>query len=72
MAYAVKRTHPSGSDFLHAWCSEWGTACMGSPSLAMIFATEDAANEAAAQAQRVCRGHGRRPAVGIAFSAVQI
>lgn len=72
MAYAVKRTNPSGSDFLHAWCDTWGTSCMGAQSLALQFKTEQEAHLAAAKARRVCRGFNGRPAQHVAFAVVQI
>lgn len=69
MAYIVKRKYGKhGSDFLHAWCDEWGTSCMGSVKLAMKFDTKEAAEAAAIKAKQVCRGaHG--PAQGVEFYA---
>lgn len=73
MAYAIKRTYGKfGSDYLHDWCAQWGTSCMGSIKLAMTFATKQEADAAAARAQAECKGFDGKPAVGITFSAVAI
>jgi uncharacterized protein YfcZ (UPF0381/DUF406 family) len=73
MAYAIKRTYGSkgqNHDYLHAWCDQWGTACMGSIKMAMVFASKEDADEAAAKAQRECKGADGRPAEGFTFTAV--
>lgn len=73
MAYAVKRTYgKNGHDYLHAWCKDWGTSCMGSLSLAMIFKTKTEADLAASRAQRYCKGAGGHPPQGITFTAVPV
>jgi len=73
MAFAVKRTYGKGGhDYLHAWCEEWGTACMGSLKHAMLFSSRSEADQAASRAQLVCKGGGGHPAQGINFTAVSI
>lgn len=67
MSYVIKRNYGRGSDYLHAWCDQWGTSCMGSIKLAMVFDTKEAADAAATKAQTVCRGIDG-PAVGITFT----
>lgn len=72
MEYAIKRTYGKfGSDYLHAWCKDWGTACMGSIKLAMKFTTKDEADQAAAKAQRDCKGFDGQPA-RCTFTAVAV
>lgn len=71
MAYVIKRNYGKGHDYLHAWCDQWGTACMGSIKLAMQFETKELAEAAALKAQTECRGVDG-PAVGIVFSPVKI
>lgn len=70
MAFAIKRTYGKNHDYLHAWCEQWGTSCMGSIKKALIFASKSDAEEAAVKAQRVCKGFDGLPAKGITFSAV--
>ena len=72
MAYVIKRTYGKfGSDYLHAWCDKWGTACMGSVKLAMQFDTLELAEAAAIKAQAVCRGFEGQ-AQGITFAPHKI
>lgn len=71
MAYAIKRSYGKNHDYLHAWCDQWGTACMMSIKKAMTFPTKAEADEAAVKAQRVCKGADGQPAKGFTFSAVQ-
>ena len=54
--YRIKRTYHAHSDYLSAWDSEYGTACMGSPTRAMIFILEYDADQAANRANRECCG----------------
>jgi hypothetical protein len=73
MAYVIKRTYGSkgqNQDYLHAWCDQWGTACMGSVKMAMVFASKEEADDAAVKAQRECKGADGRPAEGFTFTAV--
>ncbi len=71
--YAVRRTYGKfGKDYLHAWCKDWGSACMGSVKKAMIFDTLEQADAAAKRAQVECKGFGGAPAIGFTFSAVAI
>lgn len=73
MAYAIKRTYGKfGSDYLHGWCKDWGTSCMGSIKLAMKFATKDEADAAAARAQIECKDADGNTATGFSFTAVAI
>lgn len=74
MAYVIKRTYGSkgqNHDYLHAWCDQWGTACMGSVKMAMVFASKEEADKAALKAQRECKGADGQPAQGFTFTAVQ-
>ncbi|MFO6238731.1 hypothetical protein, partial [Pseudomonas aeruginosa] len=72
MAYAVQRQWGKfGRDYLHAWDEEFGTSCMGSIKLAMKFNTKEEADQAAAKAQRDCKGFDGQPARCI-FSAVSV
>lgn len=68
-AYVVVRTVGKHSDFLHDWCEEWGTSCMGSIHLAMGFGTKADAEAAAERAQRECKGADGKPAEGVVFTA---
>lgn len=73
MDYVIKRTYGSkgqNHDYLHAWCAQWGTACMGSIKMAMVFDTKENADEAAEKAQRECKGYDGQPAECITFTAV--
>lgn len=71
MAYVIQRTYgKSNRDYLHAWCKDWGTACMLSIKKALVFETKEAADAAADNAQRECKGVDGLPAKGFKFSAV--
>lgn len=73
MDYVIKRTYGmlgQNHDYLHAWCAQWGTACMGSIKMAMVFDTKETADEAAEKAQRECKGAHGLPAQGVTFTAV--
>ncbi|EPP9374845.1 hypothetical protein PZF67_006583 [Pseudomonas aeruginosa] len=73
MAFAVKRTYGKGGhDYLHSWCEEWGTACIGSVKRAMLFSTQSEAEQAASRAQQTCMGFGGLPAQGVNFTAVSV
>lgn len=73
MEFAVKRTYGKGGhDYLHAWCEEWGTACIGSVKRAMLFSSTSEAEQAASRARGTCKGVGGLPAQGINFTAVSI
>lgn len=71
MAYVIKRSYgKSNFDYLHAWCEEFGTACMLSIKKALVFETKADADAAADKAQRECKGADDLPAKGFTFSAV--
>ena len=71
MAYVIQRNVGRTRDFLHAWCDQWGTSCMGSVKLAMTFGKKEDADAAAKRAQRECKGFDG-PAIGVSFSVVAI
>lgn len=68
-SFVVQRIVGKHSDYLHQWCEEWGTSCIGSLKMAMTFATKAEAEAAAQRAQRECRGAGGMPAAGVMFIA---
>jgi hypothetical protein len=71
MAYVIKRSYgKSNFDYLHAWCEEFGTACMLSIKKALVFETKAEADAAADKAQRECKGADGLQAKGVTFSAV--
>ncbi|WP_417546486.1 hypothetical protein [Marinobacter sp.] len=73
MEFLVKRVYGKyGKDYLHAWCAEWGTACMGTTKGAMRFTSQAGAERAAARAQRVCKGANGEVATGVVFRAEAI
>lgn len=71
--FVVNRTYGKyGSDFLHDWCDQWGTACMLSIDKAMKFQSFDDAQEAANKAQKECKGFDGKTAKGITFKVKEI
>lgn len=68
LVYVIQRRVGKTTDYLHEWCDQWGTACMGSVKLAMAFATFDEATAAAKRAQRECKGADGKPAAGVTFT----
>lgn len=73
MAFVVKRTYGKyGSDYLHSWCEEWGTACIGSLKQAMRLSTQAEADAAVSRAQQTCKGSGGHAAQGVIFKALEI
>ena len=54
--FRIKRTYYGHSDYLSAWDSSYGTACMGSPAHAMTFVKREDANNAARRANNTCCG----------------
>lgn len=70
MTYVIKRYYGNNHDYLHGWCDQWGTSCMGSIKKAMTFATKAEADAAAEKAQRECKGSDGHQATGFTFTAV--
>lgn len=69
--YVVKRSYGLSHDYLHGWCEQWGTSCMGSIMKAMTFTTMAEAEAAAEKAQRECKGSDGQQAQGFTFTAIQ-
>jgi hypothetical protein len=69
--FVVKRIYGKNSDYLHDWCEEWGTSCMGSVDKALKFESLELAEIAAQHAQKVCMGIDG-VATGFVFKAVEV